>query len=90
MYRLISEGRGEAAVEKIFDVSIKRRNLRQHSLVRAYAICARSNDRVTKRKAYEKISNICRIPTFLFMFIKFCEAEGGEEGITFFVNFLFY
>ncbi|XP_052270552.1 RNA-binding protein RO60-like [Dreissena polymorpha] len=78
--RLISDGRGREAVEAIRDISINRRNVRQNSLLYAYAICCRSNNKEVKKLAYSYLSEICRIPTHLFMFIKFCEEESRGEG----------
>ena len=78
---MIAAGRGVEVVQKIKEVSVNRRSVKQNSLLLAYAICARSNDKDTKKAAYALLSEICRIPTHLFMFIKFCEQEsrGGEE-----------
>jgi hypothetical protein len=46
----------------------------------AFALCARSKDNDIKKAAYELLPEICRIPTHLFMFVKYCEQEGREEG----------
>lgn len=78
--RLIAAGRGVEVVQKIKEVSLKRQNIRQDSLLMAYAICARSDDRNTKTAAYALLSEICRIPTHLFMFIQFCEDESRGEN----------
>ncbi|XP_053373251.1 RNA-binding protein RO60-like [Mercenaria mercenaria] len=78
--RLIGEGRGVEVVQTIKEVSVNRRNVKQNSLMLAYAICARSNDKDTKKAAYALLSEICRIPTHLFMFIKYCEQESRVEG----------
>jgi 60 kDa SS-A/Ro ribonucleoprotein len=37
------------------------------------AMCARLGDLPTKRRAYEVLPQVCRIPTHLFMFVGFCE-----------------
>lgn len=79
-FRLIAADRGPEVVKTIVEVSVARRNLKQNSLLLAYAICARSNDRDTKKAAYSEISKICRIPTHLFMFVKFCEEQSSQEG----------
>ena len=73
--RLINDGKGKAAVEVLRKVSVERRNVKQNPLVFALALCARSNDLETKKAAYKVINEVCRIPTHLFMFIKFCEHE---------------
>ncbi|WAQ97839.1 RO60-like protein [Mya arenaria] len=81
---LISSGRGVEVVDKIRDISVNRRNVKQNALLYAYAICARSNNKDVKKRAYQYLSDICRIPTHLFMFIKFCEQESntGEMPAT--------
>ena len=71
--RLIAEGKGKDATELIEKISIERRNLKQKPLLFALAMCARSDDRVTKRAAYSSFLGVCRIPTCLFLFIKYCE-----------------
>lgn len=78
--RLISKGKGVEVVQTIKDVSVSRRNVKQNSLLLAYAICARSNDKDTKKAAYSLLSDICRIPTHLFMFVKYCEQESKSEN----------
>lgn len=78
--RLIGAGKGVEVVQTIKEVSVSRRNVKQNSLLLAYAICARSNDKDTKKAAYALLSDICRIPTHLFMFIKFCEQESRDEN----------
>ncbi|XP_053373239.1 RNA-binding protein RO60-like [Mercenaria mercenaria] len=77
--RLIKANRGAEVLQTIKDISISRRNVRQNSLLLAYAICARSNDSDTKSAAYALMSEICRIPTHLFMFIKYCEEVSKDE-----------
>ncbi|KAL4222071.1 60 kDa SS-A/Ro ribonucleoprotein [Mactra antiquata] len=78
--RLIGSGRGVELVQLIKDVSVSRRNVRQDSLILAYAICARSNDKDTKKAAYAILSDVCRIPTHLFMFVQCCETESSSTG----------
>lgn len=68
-------------VQRILEVSEQRRSLKPSALLFAYALCARSNDKDTKTAAYSHISKICRTPTFLFMFIKFCEEISNPEGV---------
>lgn len=80
VHRLIRNKKGPEVVQKILEISEQQRNLKQNSLLFAYALCARSNDKDTKQAAYSVISRICRIPTHLFMFIKFCEEESKQEG----------
>ena len=89
VHRLIRDKQGPQVVQRILEVSESGRNMKQNSLLYAYAICARSNDKDTKKAAYAVISRICRIPTFLFMFIKFCEEESSEgENIYWLVFWL--
>ncbi|XP_060590928.1 RNA-binding protein RO60-like [Ruditapes philippinarum] len=77
--RLIKDGKGLQAVNEIKEVSVNRRNVKQNSVLLAYSICARNNDKDTKRAAYAVISEVCRIPTHLFMFVKFCEQESKND-----------
>ena len=74
-FRLIRDGKGTEAVELLRKVSVERRNVKQNPLIFALALCARSNDLDTKEAAYKVVNEVCRIPTHLFMFIKFCEQE---------------
>ncbi|XP_060559974.1 RNA-binding protein RO60-like [Ruditapes philippinarum] len=77
--RLIRENNGAEVVKTIKDISKSRRNVRQDALLFAFAVCARSNDTSTKRAAYAALSDVCRIPTHLFMFINYCEEVSSEE-----------
>ncbi|XP_060553103.1 RNA-binding protein RO60-like [Ruditapes philippinarum] len=78
--RLIGAGQGVQVVQQIKEISVNRRNVKQNALLLAYAICARCNDKDTKKAAYALLSEICRIPTHLFMFIKYCEQESKGEA----------
>ena len=81
IFRIIAAGDGLEAVGLIEDVSINRRNVKQNCLLRALAVCARCNDRRTKKAAYSVLSKVCRIPTFLFQFVKFCQEESlNDQG----------
>ncbi|XP_060590927.1 RNA-binding protein RO60-like [Ruditapes philippinarum] len=77
--RLIRENNGAEVVKTIKEISKSRRNVRQDALLFAFAVCARSNDTSTKRAAYAALSDVCRIPTHLFMFINYCEEVSSEE-----------
>ena len=78
-FRLIASGKGEKAVELLKTISVERRNVKQNPLLFALALCARCNDKDTKRAAYKVLNQVCRIPTHLFMFIKFCEQESDPS-----------
>ena len=78
--RLIAKGKGQQAVELIKRISVDRRNVKQNPLIFALALCARSNDIDTKTAAYQALNQVCRIPTHLFMFIKFCEQESDPSN----------
>ena len=73
-YRLIAVGRGQEAVQMIKQMSVERRNLRQQSLLHALAVLARCDHTETKEAAYNVLSDVCRIPTQLYLFVEYCEA----------------
>ncbi|KAK3590250.1 hypothetical protein CHS0354_041328 [Potamilus streckersoni] len=75
---LISVGRGKDTVTLIRQISLEGRAAKQGPTIFALAICASSNDVETKKAAYDCLNEVCRIPTHLFMFVKF--AEGLEEA----------
>ncbi|XP_053381663.1 RNA-binding protein RO60-like [Mercenaria mercenaria] len=79
VFRLISEDKSIEAVQIIREISVNRRCVKQDSLLLAYAILARCNDKATKRAAYAILSEVCRIPTHLFIFINYCELESRED-----------
>lgn len=85
--RLIESGQGEDVVREIVAFSIDGRAVKQEQLVFALALCARktpdnknSNHMKTRQAAYNAIHKVCRIPTDLFRFQKFCLAlkEAGK------------
>ncbi|KAH3836994.1 RNA-binding protein Ro60-like [Dreissena polymorpha] len=78
--RLIADGRGEEVVKLILSISLEGRAARQNPTIFALALCARSNDAKTKKAAYEAFHKICRIPTHLFMFVRYCEQESNGTG----------
>ena len=71
--RLIASSRGVEVVEEIVNFSVEGRTAKQGPIIFALATCARSNHLETKRKAYEVLSQVCRTPTHLFMFVDMCE-----------------
>lgn len=75
--RLIMTGKGEKAVKIIREFSVAGRTAKQDTIIFALALCCRSNDAKTKEAAYKALPDVCRIPTHLFQFIKFCEEESG-------------
>ena len=80
IYRLIMEGKGPEVVQTILKVSQSGRTIKQNALIYALAICARCHNAATKKAAYDVIKKVCRIPTYLFMFIKYCENESAGTG----------
>ena len=80
-FRLIQDDLGESAVSLIKQVSLQRRNVKQNPLIFALAMCARSSDAKTKAAAYTVLNDVCRIPTHLFMFVKFCEQENDPGKV---------
>ncbi|XP_063401706.1 RNA-binding protein RO60-like [Mytilus trossulus] len=77
--RLIQAERGHEVVRCIKDVSVRGRACKQNPTLYALAVCARSNDPRTKHAAYSVLNEVCRIPTHLFQFIKYCEEMSGHE-----------
>jgi 60 kDa SS-A/Ro ribonucleoprotein len=67
--RLFEAGRGVEVVNEILTFSLEGRTAKQDSIMLALAMCARLGDLPTKRRAYEVMPQICRIPTHLFMFV---------------------
>ena len=80
---MISDGKGKEVVKLIRTISNEGRAPRQTTLLYALSQCARSNDIQTKKAAYHAIIDICRIPTHLFLFVKFVtkkESNGVRGG----------
>ncbi|CAF1247317.1 unnamed protein product [Adineta steineri] len=78
--KLIENGRGTEVVETIKTYSLEGRTSKQNPIMFALALCAKSADLKTKQAAYTSLSEICRIPTHLFMFIKYAHALGQNWG----------
>lgn len=74
------EGRGLEVVDLIYKVSIEGRACKQGPTLFALAICTRCNEPKTKAAAYKILSSVCRIPTHLFEFVKYCEGESAGTG----------
>jgi 60 kDa SS-A/Ro ribonucleoprotein len=70
---LLQEGRGVDVVNEILRFSTQGRTVKQFPIMFALAICARNDDLPTKRRAYEVLPQVCRIPTHLFMFVSYCK-----------------
>jgi 60 kDa SS-A/Ro ribonucleoprotein len=78
---LLQAGRGLEVVNDIRTYSVEGRTVKQQPMMLALALCAREGDLKTKRKAYEVLPEVCRIPTHLFMFVAFCETfSKGPDG----------
>jgi 60 kDa SS-A/Ro ribonucleoprotein len=67
--RLLEAGRGVEVVDEVLTFSVEGRTAKQNPIMLALAMCARMGDLKTKQRAYEVLSQICRIPTHLFMFV---------------------
>ncbi|CAG2223602.1 SSA2 [Mytilus edulis] len=78
--RLIMNGRGTEVVDLIYTVSTEGRACKQGPTLYALAICSRCNDSKTKTAAYKILGSVCRIPTHLFEFVKYCEKESSGTG----------
>ncbi|CAF1679763.1 unnamed protein product, partial [Adineta ricciae] len=78
--KLIEAGRGVEVVETIKTYSVEGRTSKQNPIMFALALCAKSSDLKTKQAAYGSLAEICRIPTHLFMFIKYARALGQKWG----------
>ncbi|XP_028395001.1 60 kDa SS-A/Ro ribonucleoprotein-like [Dendronephthya gigantea] len=72
---LMQAGRGVEVVNEIREYSVKGRTIKQNPIMFALALCARQGDLATKRRAYEVLPEVCRIPTHLFMFVGLCEKH---------------
>lgn len=66
--RLIEAGRGTEVVETIKTYSLEGRTSKQNTLMFSLALCAKSTNLPTKQAAYNALSEVCRIPTHLFMY----------------------
>jgi len=79
--RLLAAGRGVEVVKELVEYSVAGRTAKQDPILFALAMCARCKDPKVKAAAYEAVGQICRIPTFLFIFVAFVEAmEAGSTG----------
>uniref|UniRef100_A0A8C5QHC0 Ro60, Y RNA binding protein n=1 Tax=Leptobrachium leishanense TaxID=445787 RepID=A0A8C5QHC0_9ANUR len=81
--RLIEDGKGCEVVDEIKSFSQEGRAAKQDPALFALAICSQCSDSKTKQAAFRALSEICRIPTHLFSFIKFKKAlkDGMKCGI---------
>ena len=77
---LLRDGKGVQVVNDIRQYSIEGRTVKQNPIMFALALCARRGDLTTKRRAYEVLPEVCRIPTHLFMFIDYCQTFSSLNG----------
>ena len=77
---LLKDGKGVQVVNDIRQYSIEGRTVKQNPIMLALALCARRGDLATKRRAYEVLPEVCRIPTHLFMFIDYCQIFSSLNG----------
>ncbi|XP_062585749.1 RNA-binding protein RO60-like [Saccostrea cucullata] len=71
--RMINNGNGLKVVETIREFSVENKACKANPIMFALALSCRSNDPTTKEAGYKILSDVCRIPTHLFQFIKFCQ-----------------
>ena len=77
---LLQEGKGIEVVNDIRRYSIEGRTVKQNPIMLALALCARRGDLAIKRRAYEVLPEVCRIPTHLFLFIDYCQTFSNLNG----------
>lgn len=79
--RLIEDKKGDELLKEIRSFSIEGRTAKQKPIIFALAICCRQEtDKKLKTEAYKLLSEICKIPTHVFMFIEFCEKLSRGTG----------
>lgn len=71
--RLINRGEGQQVVATIREFSLQNKACKADPILFALALCCRCSDLATKEAAYKSLSDVCRIPTHLFQFIKFAQ-----------------
>ncbi|CAF0810672.1 unnamed protein product [Didymodactylos carnosus] len=77
---LIKAGRGEEVVAEVKKFSLEGRTSKQNPIMFVLALCAKSDHLPTKQAAYKALADVCRIPTHLFMFLKYAHALGQGWG----------
>nr|XP_034312764.1 60 kDa SS-A/Ro ribonucleoprotein [Crassostrea gigas] len=75
--RLISKD-GTNVVKTIRKFSVENRACKSDYVLFALALCCRCTDLETKEAAYKALSDVCRIPTHLFKFIKFSQEVNSK------------
>ncbi len=81
IFRLIETGKGEEMLAEVVKFSVEGRAAKQNPVIFALAVCARQEiDSKLKKLAYERLSQVCRIPTHLFAFIEYCEKLSRGTG----------
>lgn len=78
LVELISSPQWKELVDLIVDVSVKGRAAKQQPTMFALALACRLGDLDVRRYAFSKLSEVCRIPTHLFMFIGYMESFKGD------------
>lgn len=80
--KLVKENKDNMAftiINTIKEYSLEGRVPKQGPLIFALAICCKFGDVEVRRAGYDIVSDVCRIPTHLFMFITYCELLSGES-----------
>lgn len=79
--RLLDQGKGKEVLSELVSFSTEGRAAKQNPIIFALAMLVRQDkDAETKKLSYEKVQEICRIPTHLFTFIEFCEKLSRGTG----------
>jgi 60 kDa SS-A/Ro ribonucleoprotein len=78
--RLLADGKGMEVIQEIVAFSEEGRAAKQNPIIFALAMCARDDNVHVKRAAYESLPRVCRIPTYLFAFVEFCEKLSIGTG----------
>uniref|UniRef100_A0A0K0DJZ2 TROVE domain-containing protein n=1 Tax=Angiostrongylus cantonensis TaxID=6313 RepID=A0A0K0DJZ2_ANGCA len=89
---IIERGRGSMILKEVYEVSLAGRNPKQDPLLLALALCERGDVTTAKLKYLHELHKsafgiVCRIPTHLFTFVKYCEmvsqstqSESGKKS----------
>ncbi|EGD79772.1 SS-A/Ro ribonucleoprotein [Salpingoeca rosetta] len=80
LQRLLDGGQGAELVDLVRTVSVEGRAAKQDPTLFALALCAKQGDTATRQRAFAVLSEVCRIPTHLFMFLEFCRLFVDGKG----------
>ena len=78
---LLTAGGGQQVLQDVVTFSTEGRAAKQNPTIFALAMLVRQEqDLPVKKSAYEKVPDVCRIPTHLFTFVEFCEKLSRGTG----------